>query len=79
MIADNWDYFPFISCQDFFLASIPVNIAYFCLVAPMACMRTNAYTYNNNEQIYMCDTWNNFSKERRGLNFGENLLPSPHT
>ena len=51
MIAGNWDYFPFVSCQDFFLASIPDNIACFCLDVAMACMKTNAYTYNNNEQI----------------------------
>ena len=70
MIAGNWDYFPFVSCQDFFLASIPDNIACFCLDVAMACMKTNAYTYNNNEQIYMCDIWINFGKESRGLNFG---------
>ena len=51
------------------MASIPDNIASFCIDVAMVCMK-NTYTHNNNNNIYMCDIWIKFVKESRGLSLG---------
>ena len=60
---------PFVLDHDFSLASIPDNIASFCIDVAMVCMK-NTYTHNNNDNIYMCDIWIKFVTESRGLSLG---------